>query len=59
MGSGRTLTDQQAKHIQELLDANTPAQLDINAPLWLRAAVRDLIKKEYGIEMPVRTVGRT
>jgi transposase len=57
LGSGRTLTDQQASHIRQLIDAKSPEQLGIAAPLWSRRAVRDLIKKEYGIEMPVRTVG--
>jgi transposase len=57
VGSGRTLTDQQAAHIQKLLDNNSPKALEIAAPLWSRAAVRELIHKEYGIWMPVRTVG--
>ena len=57
VGSGRTLTDEQAAHIQHLIDQKSPADLAIAAPLWSRAAVRDLILKEYGIDMPVRTVG--
>ena len=57
VGSGRTLADEQAGHIQELLNANTPHQLGIAAPLWNRRAVRDLIHQEYGIAMPIRTVG--
>jgi transposase len=57
VGSGRTLNDEQAAHLQELLDANTPNKLGIAAPLWNRRAVRDLIHKEYAIDMPVRTVG--
>jgi transposase len=57
VGSGRTLSDEQAGHIQELLNANTPHQLGIAAPLWNRRAVRDLIHQEYGIAMPIRTVG--
>jgi transposase len=57
VGSGRTLNDEQAAHIQELLDENTPNKLGIASPLWNRRAVRDLIHKEYGIDMPVRTVG--
>src|ERR1700733_3655066 len=56
-GSGRTLTDEQGEHIQQLINENNPAKLGINAPLWSRQAVRDLIHKEYGIDMPVRTVG--
>ena len=57
VGSGRTLTDEQAAHIQQLIDDNSPGKLGIKAPLWSRAAVRELIHKEYGIWMPVRTVG--
>jgi len=57
VGSGRTLTDQQAAHIQQLIDENSPAQLGIKAPLWSRGAVRELIHKEYDLWMPVRTVG--
>lgn len=57
VGSGRTLTDEQAAHLQELIDHNSPAKLAVAAPLWSRAAVRDLIHKEYDIWMPVRTVG--
>jgi transposase len=57
VGSGRTLTDEQATHLQHRIDEHSPEQLGIAAPLWTRRAVRDLIAKEYGIRMPVRTVG--
>ena len=57
VGSGRTLSDEQAEHIQDLIDNNSPEELGIPSPLWSRRAVRDLIRKEYGIAMPVRTVG--
>jgi transposase len=57
VGVGRTLDDEQAGHIQELLDANSPDKLGIASPLWSRRAVHDLIEKEYGIDMPARTVG--
>jgi len=57
VGSGRTLSDEQAVHLQGLVDENSPEDLGIAAPLWSRRAVRDLIAKEYGIDMPVRTVG--
>jgi transposase len=56
-GSGRTLSDEQGSHLQQLLDGHSPEELGIAAPLWSRRAVRDLIHKEYGIRMPVRTVG--
>src|SRR5262245_46194477 len=57
LGSGRFLTDEQAARIQQLIDSNSPKDLGIQAPLWSRPAVRDLLKKEYGIDLAVRTVG--
>src|SRR5947209_12027341 len=57
LGSGRALDDDQARHLQELIDHHTPDQLGIAAPLWTRRAVRDLIRREYGCWVPVRTVG--
>jgi transposase len=56
-GSGRTLTEEQARRLRRLIDGQTPDQLGIASPLWTRRAVRVLIAKEYGIAMPVRTVG--
>lgn len=58
LGSGRTLSDEQARRIQHLIDTQSPEQLGIACPLWSRRAVRDLIVKELGIRMPVRTVGK-
>jgi transposase len=58
LGSGRPLDDQQAGHIQRLIDTKSPQELGIAAPLWSRRAVRDLISQELGIHMPVRTVGK-
>jgi transposase len=57
VGSGRTLTDEQAKRLQQLIDDNSPEDLGIAAPLWNRRAVRELIRQELAIRMPVRTVG--
>src|SRR5712671_3169144 len=57
LGSGRVLTHEQAAHIQQQIDNNSPADLGIQAPLWSRAAVRDLIHNCYGIWVAVRTVG--
>jgi transposase len=57
VGSGRTLTDEQARRIQVRIDNFSPEQLGIPSPLWSRRAVRDLIGRELGITMPVRTVG--
>jgi transposase len=57
VGVGRSLSDEQARHIQQLLDNHSPAELGIAAPLWSRRAVRDLIQKELAIDLAVRTVG--
>jgi transposase len=56
-GTGRTLSDQQAQLIQTRLNAHSPEDLGIPAPLWTRRAVQQLIQKELAIAMPVRTVG--
>src|SRR5829696_1756995 len=56
-GTGRTLSDQQAQKIQQRLNTHGPEDLGIPAPLWTRRAVQQLIQKELGIAMPVRTVG--
>jgi len=57
VGSGRTLTDEQGRYAQALLGHYTPRALGIAAALWTRRAVRDLIRQECGLDLPVRTVG--
>ncbi len=57
LGSGRLLSDQQAQHIQELIDNNSPEKLGIPHALWTRRAVRDLIRKECAVDLAERTVG--
>jgi transposase len=56
-GSGRTLDDEQGLHLQSLMNGHFPREQEIASPLWTRRAVRDLIRKEYGIDVPIRTVG--
>src|SRR5579883_2310282 len=57
VGTGRTLSDEQARRIQDLIDGHSPGEMGIAAAVWSRKAVRDLIRAECGIDMPVRTVG--
>ena len=57
VGSGRMLSDEQARYIQDLIDDHSPEELGLPSPLWSRRAVRDLIRQECGVAMPVRTVG--
>jgi transposase len=58
LGSGRFLSDEQAKRIQEQIDYHSPQQLGVPHALWTRRAVRDLIRKEFGIDLAERTVGQ-
>ena len=57
VGSGRTLNDGQASWLRTILNQKSPEEVGIASPLWTRRAVADLIRKQYGIDMPVRTVG--
>ena len=56
-GSHRTMTDEQEKHIQKLIQDKVPDQLKLSFALWTRIAVQQLIKRIYSIDMPIRTVG--
>jgi transposase len=51
------LSDEQARRVQELVDRHSPGELGVAAPLWSRRAVGDLIRREFAIAPPVRTVG--
>src|ERR1041385_8871074 len=57
IGSGRVLAAAQARHLQDRIDRHLPEDLGIASPLWTRRAVRDLIHHEYGLWVPLRTVG--
>ncbi|OWK39200.1 transposase [Fimbriiglobus ruber] len=57
LGSGRLLSDEQAERVQVLLRTTTPEMADIAAPLWTRRAVRELIERDCGVTLAVRTVG--
>lgn len=57
MGSGRRLTEKQEQRLSTLITDKTPDQLKMPYALWTRESVRELIKAECGIEVPVRTVG--
>ena len=41
VGTGRALSDDQARHLQGLIDGHGPEELGIPSPLWSRRAVRD------------------
>lgn len=56
-GAGRTLTSEQESEVQKLIVDKTPDQLKLAFALWTREAVRLLIKQQFNIDMPVRSVG--
>jgi transposase len=57
IGSGRRLTDDQERAIQQAIETQTPQELAIASALWTRQAVRELIEQQVGIRLPIRTVG--
>lgn len=57
LGSGRRLDDQQEQSLQQTIETKSPQELEIPSALWTRQAVRELIQRQAGIRMPIRTVG--
>lgn len=55
--TGKTLTDEQERQIIRQLIDTTPQQLKFKFALWTREAVKQLIKHELDIDMPISTVG--
>ena len=56
-GEKRTLTPEQEAAVSGLLVDRTPEEWDLPCCLWTRESVRALIRYEYAIDMPTRTVG--
>jgi transposase len=56
-GEQLTLKEAQAAAIQKMIIDKTPDQLKMPFALWTRQAVQQLIKQQYKISMPIRTVG--
>ena len=56
-GTGMKLTEEQCKRIQALIIDKDPDQLKMPFALWTRKAVKELIKRQFGIDLPIRTVG--
>lgn len=55
--SGRTLTLAQEWALRTILTSQAPSTRGLPFALWNRRAVQGLIKTEFGIDMPIRTVG--
>lgn len=56
-GEKRSLSRDQEREVKNLIIDKTPDQLKFPFALWTRQAVKDLVRREYGIDMPIRTVG--
>lgn len=56
-GEKRSLTPKQEKEILSQLVDKNPAQLKLKGCMWTRDNVKDYILRQYGIDMPIRTVG--
>ena len=56
-GEKRSLTPKQEKEILSQLVDKKPAQLKLKGCMWTRDNVKDYILRQYGIDMPIRTVG--
>jgi transposase len=57
MGDRRLMSAEQEGAVRKLIADRTPDQLKLAYALWTRAAVAELIRDRYGIELPVRTMG--
>lgn len=57
LGSGRFLSDEQARRIRTQIDLHSPRKLGLPHALWTRRAVGDLIRKELNIDLADRSVG--
>jgi transposase len=56
-GERRHLLPEQEQVIRKKIIDRLPEQLKLDFALWTRDAVRQLIKQEANIDMPIRTVG--
>ncbi len=56
-GSGRRLSAEQEKRLREMIRDKTPDQLKLPFALWTRFAVQQVIRQQWGMRMPIRTVG--
>ena len=57
-GLCKRLTPQQEVSIKKQVINKTPEEVGLNGYLWGRAEVCELIKQQYGINMPLTTMGR-
>lgn len=56
-GEGMLLSPLQEKKTQRMIIDKMPDQLKLPFGLWTRKAIKELIKREFGIEIAIRTMG--
>lgn len=56
-GSGRRLSRAQESRLRKLICDKTPDQYKMDFALWSRQAVAQLVRDQFGIDLPVRTMG--
>ncbi len=56
IGSGRRLSPEQEQDIQKMIRDKMPDQLKLPFALWNRRAIQALIKEQFKIELPTRTI---
>jgi transposase len=57
-GDGQVLSAAQEAALQRIIIDKHPEQLKMDFFLWSRAAVGQLIKQEYDIKLPARSIGK-
>jgi len=57
VGSRRRLSPEQELHIQRQICKHRPEQLKLEFALWTRGAVLLLVQQEFGVDLPIRTMG--
>jgi transposase len=56
-GKCSRLQPEQEAVIKEIIREKKPREAGLQGYMWSRGAVCELVKREFGIEMPVRTMG--
>lgn len=56
-GVKRALSASEERKAQQLICGKYPEQLQLPFALWTRAAIRELIRVQFGVELSVRSVG--
>jgi len=56
-GDKRVLTPEQEKKIRQTIIDKNPEQMKLQCCLWTRRAIHDYIERDFGIDMPLSTLG--